>query len=98
VATVLALALFGAYSLRNSLFDVGLAIGLGILGAISKKVAIPLAPIIIGVVLGPLIESNLARSMTIANARGIPLVQYMLSSTLAIGLLVLVVALLLVVV
>jgi TctA family transporter len=98
VPTVLALALFGAYSLRNSLFDVGLAIALGILGAIFKKVAIPLAPIIIGVVLGPLIESNLARSMTIANARGMPLAQYMLSSTLAIGLLVLVLALLVVVI
>jgi TctA family transporter len=98
VPTVLALALFGAYSLRNSLFDVGLAIALGILGAIFKKVAIPLAPIIIGVVLGPLIESNLARSMTIADARGLPLIQYMLSSTLAIGLLVLVLALLVVVV
>jgi putative tricarboxylic transport membrane protein len=98
VPTVLALALFGAYSLRNSLFDVGLAIALGILGAIFKKVAVPLAPIIIGVVLGPLIESNLARSLTIANARGMPLVQYMLSSTLAIGLLVLVLALLVVVI
>jgi putative tricarboxylic transport membrane protein len=98
VPTVLALALFGAYSLRNSLFEVGLAIALGILGAIFKKVAIPLAPIIIGVVLGPLIESNLARSMTIANARGMSLVQYMLSSWLAVGLLALVLALLLVVI
>ena len=93
VPTVLVLALFGAYSRRNSLFDVGLAIALGILGAILKKVAVPLAPITIGVVLGPQIESNLSRSMTIADARGMPLVQFMLSTPLSIGLLVLVLAL-----
>ncbi|WP_043513579.1 tripartite tricarboxylate transporter permease [Halomonas sp. BC04] len=98
VPTVLVFALFGAYSLRNSLFDVFIAIVLGIAGAIFKKIEVPLAPIIIGVVLGPLIETNLARAMRIAGARDIPLIQYMLSSPLAIGLLVMVVALMVVVI
>ena len=47
-----------------------------------------MARIVIGVVLGPLIESNLARAMTIAQARQIPLGAYLLSSNLAVGLLV----------
>lgn len=97
VPAVLVLALFGAYSVRNSLFDVGVAIVLGIFGAVFKKMDVPLAPIIIGVVLGPLIETNLARSIRIAGARDLPLVQYLLSSPLAIGLLVMVVVLLLIV-
>lgn len=98
VPTVLVFALFGAYSLRNSLFDVLIALVLGIAGAIFKKIEVPLAPIIIGVVLGPLIETNLARAMRIAGARDVPLVQYMLSSPLAIGLLIMVLVLLVVVV
>lgn len=98
VPTVLVLALFGAYSVRNSLFDVGVAIVLGIFGAVFKKMEVPLAPIIIGVVLGPLIETNLARSMRIAGARDLSLPQYLLASPLAIGLLVMVIVLLVIVI
>lgn len=50
-------------------------LALGILGAIFTKVAIALAAIIIDVVPDPLIESNLTRSMTISNARGMSPVQ-----------------------
>ncbi|OIJ11574.1 hypothetical protein BKP35_11560 [Anaerobacillus arseniciselenatis] len=98
VPTVLVFALFGAYSLRNSIFDVFIAIVLGIVGAIFKKIAVPLAPIIIGVVLGPLIETNLARSMVIAEARQLSLPHYMLSNPLAIFLLVMVAVLFVVVI
>ncbi|WP_333834467.1 tripartite tricarboxylate transporter permease [Rubrimonas sp.] len=96
--TVLVLALFGAYSVRNSVFDVGVAVALGVLGALFKRLDVPLAPIIIGVVLGPLIESNLSRAMTIANARRMPLHEYMLSSNLSLALVAIVLFLLLVVV
>ncbi|MGJ7461489.1 tripartite tricarboxylate transporter permease [Halomonas sp. MA07-2] len=98
VPTVLVFALFGAYSLRNSLFDVFIAIALGIVGAIFKKIQVPLAPVIIGVVLGPLIETNLARSLRIAGARDMPLVQYLLATPLSMGLLAMVIVLLLVVI
>lgn len=85
---VVVLALFGAYSLRNSLFDVGVAVAFGVLGVLFKRLQVPLPPIVIGVVLGPLIESNLARAMIIAQARQVPIWIYLLSSNLAIGLLV----------
>ncbi|WP_100374495.1 tripartite tricarboxylate transporter permease [Bacillus sp. FJAT-45037] len=98
VPTVLVFALFGAYSLRNSLYDVLIAIILGVLGAFFKKMDVPLAPIIIGVVLGPLIERNLTRSITIADARQMSLIQYLLANPLAIGLCVFVIALLIIVI
>lgn len=94
IPTVLVLSLFGAYSLRNSVFDVLIAITLGILGAIFKRIGVPPAPIIIGVVLGPLIETNLSRSLRISEARGQSLVEYLLASNLAVALLVLVLVLL----
>ncbi|AVI62703.1 tripartite tricarboxylate transporter permease [Halomonas sp. GFAJ-1] len=98
VPTVLVFALFGAYSLRNSLFDVFIAILLGIVGAIFKKIHVPLAPIIIGVVLGPLIETNLARAMRIASARNMPLWEYLMATPLSKGLVALVVIMLIVVI
>ncbi|MCL7931532.1 tripartite tricarboxylate transporter permease [Halomonas llamarensis] len=98
VPTVLVFALFGAYSLRNSLFDVFIAIVLGIAGAIFKKIQVPLAPIIIGLVLGGLIETNLARAMRIAGARNMPLWEYLLATPLSKGLVALVVIMLLVVI
>ncbi len=98
VPTVLIFAIFGAYSIRNSLFDVLIAIIIGVFGAVFKKTGVPLAPIIIGVVLGPLIERNLTRSMTIAEAQNIPLLQYMLTNPLALVLLAFVILLLVVVV
>ncbi len=83
IPVVLVLSLIGAYSLRNSLFDVFIAITLGIMGALFKRVGIPPAPIIIGVVLGPLIEINLLRALRISEARGMSLPEYFFDSTLA---------------
>ncbi|QNI04490.1 tripartite tricarboxylate transporter permease [Halomonas sp. SH5A2] len=98
VPTVLVLSLFGAYSLRNSLFDVFIAIAVGILGALFRRFSIPPAPIIIGVVLGPLIEINLGRSLVIAQARSQSLVEYLFDSTLSMGLFAIVIVLLLIVI
>ena len=97
IPSVLVLSLFGAYSLRNSLFDVFVALTIGVLGAVFKRIGVPPAPVIIGVVLGPMIETNLARSMRIAGARDMSLVEYLLDSNLAIGLLALVIGLFVVV-
>lgn len=98
IPTVLVLALFGAYSLRNSLFDVFIAITVGIMGALFRRFKIPPAPIIIGVVLGPLIEINLTRSLRIAEARSLSLVEYLFDSTLSMVLFAIVMVLLFVVI
>ncbi|SIQ69522.1 putative tricarboxylic transport membrane protein [Alkalispirochaeta americana] len=90
VPPVLVFALFGAYSLRNNIFDVLVAIVLGIVGAFFKKTGVPQAPIIIGLVLGGLIETNLMRAMTIAGAQRVSLLKYMLTNPLAIFLMVMV--------
>ena len=53
----------GAYALRNSAFDVWLIIAFGILGCILNKLGIPLVPLVLGRILGPIIEENFARAM-----------------------------------
>lgn len=56
--TILMMAVIGSYSLRNSMFDVSLLLVLGILGYVLRKLDFQLAPLVVGVVLGPMIEKH----------------------------------------
>lgn len=63
VGLILGLSIVGAYCVQNSIFDVWLMLGFGLLGYIMSKTGLPLAPVALGVILGPLIESNLRLSL-----------------------------------
>lgn len=60
---ILVVALIGTYSVTNSLFEVGSCIGFGILGWILKRYGYPPAPVVLGIVLGKLIEYNFRRGV-----------------------------------
>ncbi|HET8608986.1 MAG TPA: tripartite tricarboxylate transporter permease [Burkholderiales bacterium] len=60
---IMTLSLVAAYSLRNLLFDVWITLGFGVLGFILKKLRFPMAPLVLAMVLGKMIESNYARSL-----------------------------------
>lgn len=57
------LCLVGVYSVRNSLFDVWVMIGAGIAGYFLRQWRYPIAPFIIGVVLGPTTENSLRQTL-----------------------------------
>jgi putative tricarboxylic transport membrane protein len=57
----------GAYTLSNSLFDVLVAVVFGVVGFFMRKYGYPVAPLVLGVILGPMAESNLNRAMLNAN-------------------------------
>lgn len=60
------LAVVGTYSLSNSWFDVVIMLGLGIFGFVATIAAIPVYPMVIGVILGPLLESETRRALVIS--------------------------------
>ncbi len=62
-AFILCFCVIGAYSLSNSIFDVGALLMWGIIGYIFKKLDIPATPLILTLILGPLMESGLRRSL-----------------------------------
>jgi putative tricarboxylic transport membrane protein len=62
---ILGVAVVGAYSVNNQLFDVGVMVAFGIVGYFFKKADIPLAPIVLTFVLGKLMEDSLLKSLTI---------------------------------
>jgi len=63
---ILVLCLVGSFSINNSILDVYIVIGMGLLGYILKKLKFDLAPLILGLVLGPMIEKDFRQSLFIA--------------------------------
>ena len=51
------------YFIQNSLFDVGTCIAFGLFGWVLKRGGFPTAPIILGLILGNMIEENLRLSL-----------------------------------
>ena len=66
VPAILFLCMFGAYSVRYSLFDMWLTLGIGVFGYLLEKARVPLSPMLLGIVLGALAEQNLRRSLIIS--------------------------------
>ncbi|MFA7138339.1 MAG: tripartite tricarboxylate transporter permease [Bacteroidales bacterium] len=66
-AVVFAFILIGSYALENSLFTVGVTIFFGAVGYFLKKLKVPAAPTVLGIVLGYLTESNLRQALIIAD-------------------------------
>jgi putative tricarboxylic transport membrane protein len=62
--TILAVCLVAAYASRNTLFDVWVAFGAGILGYIMRKGDWPIAPLILGFILGDMLELSLRQSVS----------------------------------
>jgi putative tricarboxylic transport membrane protein len=63
---IVAFTLVGAFVPRGFLFDIGLALAFGIIGYIARKTGYHVAAILIGVILGPLIERSFILAMRIS--------------------------------
>jgi putative tricarboxylic transport membrane protein len=61
--TILLLGFVGVYSLRNSITDCAIAAGFGVFGVILKRLNLPIVPIILGMVLGGIMETKLRSAM-----------------------------------
>ena len=60
---ILAISIIGSFAVNYSFFDVATCIGFGIAGWILKKYGFPGAPIVLGMVLGSLAETNFRRAV-----------------------------------
>ena len=63
---LLVLTIIGTYALSNQLFDVVLMLCLGIFGFICLMADFPVYPMVIGIILGPLLESEARRALVIS--------------------------------
>ena len=59
----LVFCVIGAYSLRQNVFDVGVMLVFGVIGYLMRKIDLPMAPLILGLILGKEIERSLRTSL-----------------------------------
>jgi putative tricarboxylic transport membrane protein len=67
IPMIVAISIFGVYAVRVSTFDLLLLIACGLIGYFLTKNDYPMAPLVLGLVLGPMIENNLRRALTGSN-------------------------------
>jgi putative tricarboxylic transport membrane protein len=88
---VMLLCLIGVYSVNNSVLDLWLMIGFGLLGYLLRRLKYDLAPLILALVLGPMMERSFREAMMIS--RGdltVFLVRPISAMILAVGVLALI--------
>ena len=85
VPAILAVSTVGVYSVHATTFDLVLMSVFGVLGYLLRKQGVPMAPLILGFVLGDMMEQNLRRALSITNGE----IGILYESTISIGLWVL---------
>lgn len=63
---IILLSLVGSYALNNSVTDVWVMAAAGVLGFLLRKAEVPLGPLVLGLILGPMMESNLRRALILS--------------------------------
>ncbi|WP_142848636.1 tripartite tricarboxylate transporter permease [Telmatospirillum sp. J64-1] len=66
-ASILVLCAIGAFAIRNSMFDVYMMIGMGAFGYVLKRLGIPIAPVVLGMVLGEILDTNYRTALIMSN-------------------------------
>jgi putative tricarboxylic transport membrane protein len=64
-AGILIFATVGVYGMRQSAFDLFLLYAIGLLGVVMRRFDFPTAPVVVGMILGPLAEAQLRNAMSI---------------------------------
>jgi len=62
---VFVLCVIGPYAITNRLFDIWVMLGFGTLGFILRQMNYPMAPLVLGIVLGPILDKSFRRGLTL---------------------------------
>jgi putative tricarboxylic transport membrane protein len=68
-AGILVFATVGVYGMRQSAFDLFLMFGVGLIGVMMRRFGFPTAPVIVGMILGPMAEAQMRNSLSIGEGR-----------------------------
>ncbi len=82
LAGIVILSLLGAYALRSNITDVWVAIAFGVLGYVLEKHEYPVAPLLLALILGPMAEENLRRTLIISDGSYLAFVTHPLAATI----------------
>ena len=68
-AGILIFATVGVYGMRQSAFDLVLLYAIGILGVVMRRFDFPTAPVVVGMILGPLAEAQMRNAVSIGEGK-----------------------------
>ncbi len=86
---IVIICIIGAYSIKNSVFDVELMIGFGVLGYFLRKGGFPAAPLVLALILGRILERSYQQSLKTSGADPMIFIDKPISALLlVVGLLV----------
>ena len=74
-AGILIFATVGVYGMRQSAFDLFLLYAIGLLGVVMRRFDFPTAPVVVGMILGPLAEAQLRNAMSIGEGSAMVFLQ-----------------------
>jgi putative tricarboxylic transport membrane protein len=66
-AGITTFGMLGAYSLNNSLFDLRVAVIMGFIGYLFRRFGVPNTPLVLGVILGPVLEIQFRQALQLSN-------------------------------
>ena len=66
------LSVIGSYAIRNNFFDIWLLLGFGIIGYFMERFKFPQAPIVLALILGPMVEAELRRTLALFHGSLLP--------------------------
>jgi putative tricarboxylic transport membrane protein len=81
---IFVLCVVGSYSIASRLFDVWVMLGFGTLAFLMRRFGYPIAPFVLGLVLGDLLDKNLRRALTLSDGDLTPFVTRPISAVLAV--------------
>jgi putative tricarboxylic transport membrane protein len=84
-AGILIFATVGAYGMRQSAFDLVLLWGIGLLGVVMRRFDFPTAPVVVGMILGPLAEAQLRNAVSIGEGSFVVFLQRPMSLALLVA-------------
>ena len=76
------MCVIGVYSVRGSFFDIYVMVAAGVLGLVMKRLKYPIAPLIIGLILGPTAEMSLRKSLVLLDGNLLAMFSRPISATL----------------
>ncbi|HWJ87760.1 MAG TPA: tripartite tricarboxylate transporter permease [Pelagibacterium sp.] len=82
MAVIAVFCVVGSFAVSQRMFDVYLMLGFGVVGFLLREMKYPMAPLVLGLVLGPLLDLNLRRGLGLTNGDWTPFVTRPISAIL----------------
>jgi putative tricarboxylic transport membrane protein len=83
VPIILVLCTIGTFAIAGRLFDVYVMVAFGLIGFVLRQYNYPMAPLVLGIVLGDLMEKNLRRGLVLSDGDLMPFVTRPISAVIA---------------